>query len=84
MHSTASLACDGRNEGTSVSDLRLSRLPRFRDLTTYLAKSTSVQVVSAGDGAFFQGWDGAGEGGEADYGGEGGGEVDHSCCGGDG
>jgi hypothetical protein len=53
-------------------------------LITYLAEATRAQVVSAGDGAFSQGWDGAGEGGEADYGGEGGGGVDHSCCGGDG
>lgn len=48
---------------------------------TYPAKAARAEIVSAGDGAFFQCWDGAGEGGEADYGCQGGGEVNHFGCG---
>jgi hypothetical protein len=44
---------------------------------TYLAEATGAEIISAGDGAFFQCWDGAGEGGEAEDGGKDGGEVDH-------
>lgn len=45
--------------------------------STYLAEATGAEVISAGDGAFFERWDGAGEGGEAEDGGKDGGEVDH-------
>jgi hypothetical protein len=45
---------------------------------TYLAEELRVEIVSAGDAAFFQRRGGAGEGGEADCkGGDSGGEVDH-------
>jgi hypothetical protein len=67
-----------------VSCPLLFRFPACLIALTYLAEAARAQIVSAGDGAFFQGRDGAGEGGEADYGGDGRGEVDHSCCGGDG
>ena len=50
---------------------------------TYPAKVGSPEIVSTGDGALFWRWNGAAEGGEADYGCQGGGEVDHFGCGGD-
>jgi hypothetical protein len=72
MHSAASLAC------TRGSRLVILSFLFFRLLAlTCLAEATGAEVVSAGDCALFQRWDGAGEGGEAENGGKDGGEVDH-------
>jgi hypothetical protein len=47
--------------------------------STYPAVASRAQIFSAGDGAFLQRWDGAGDGSEANDGGDDGGEVDHVC-----
>jgi hypothetical protein len=70
MHSTASLACEFNGlvvSGFLLYSLLACLLCLVLDLT-YPAKAARAEIVSAGDGAFFQRWDGAGKGGEADYG----------------
>ena len=49
--------------------------------STYPAVASRAQIFPAGDGAFLQRWDGAGDGSEANDGGDNGCEVDHFVCG---
>lgn len=67
-----------------VSYPLLFRFPACLIALTYLAEAARAKIVSASDGTFFQCRHGACKGGETEDGGHCGGEVDHSCCGGDG
>ena len=77
MHSAASLAWFDPKK--IVSDCLVMCLLFMG--STYPAVASRAQIFPAGDGAFLQRWDGAGDGSEANDGGDNGCEVDHFVCG---